>query len=272
MDHTSRTDQPTPFEEGRIMTTENTNNGSSDNRTDGDKTGAEKDSILANLKETGHAWLSAGSRLGDVVSDFASRLRETEDQPGSTGAHALHDPVLEKETTASRFKAASKEASEKLGGVRNTEDLKAATSGFASHAEDIFRDVAANLRQAATETKDSDSVENARSAFSAAVKSVQGSFDEAVEVVQERRGKGGDSLGDKDGNSTIEELRTRLDDLISRAGSLARKSDGSEPATGDPVQDAAKPVDPDIIEGELISEDSDGDITPETTDPKEKDN
>lgn len=254
------------------MTTENTNHGSADNSPSGDKTSGDKDSILANLRETGHAWLSAGSRLGDVVSDFASRLRENDDESGASGAHALHDPVSEKENTARRFKAATKEASEKLGRVRNTEDLKAATSGFASHAEDIFRDVAANLRHAATETKDSDSVENARSAFSTAVKSVRESFDEAVDTVQERRGKSGDIIADKEGNSTIEELRARLDDLISRAGSLAKKGDGAEDAAHIPVPDAAKSADPDIIDGELISEDPDGDITTETTDPKEKEN
>lgn len=232
-----------------------------------------KDSLLDNLREAGQAWLRAGSRLGDVVSDFTGKVREAGEDNTTGGAHALHDPVLEQESTAGRFRAATREASLKLGSARSADDLKAATGGFASHAEDILRDVAGNVRRAATETKEGESAEQARAAFATAVKSVRESFDEAVGVLQERRSQlGGERGGDTEGNSTIEELRARLDDLIVRAGSMARRGGEEEPETGAGEKDAGNRGIPDIIDGEVISEGPDAAGTSDPQDPKEKDN
>lgn len=224
------------------MTTDNPSTGSAHDDNDG-----EKDSLLDNLKEAGQAWVTAGSRLGDVVSDFAGRFRDAPEAERSTGAHAKPDPVAGEPTTAGRFRAAASEASDRLSSVRNTDDLKSATSNFAGHAEDIIRDVAGNLRRAAGETQDSESATEARTAFSAAITSVRESFDEAVESVQERRRESDESSADAD--SMIADLRSRLDDLISRAGSLSRDD---APAAAD----AGSEADPDIIDGELISEDN----------------
>lgn len=234
----------------------------------------EKDSIFGNLKETGQAWLSAGSRLGDVVSDFTGRFREQEGSTTSAGAHALHDPVLAQESTASRFRAATKEASAKLSSARSAGELKAATGGFASHAEDILRDASTNLRRAAAETKEGESAEQARAAFTTAVKSVRESFDEAVDSVQERRAAlgSGDKTDEGEANSTIEELRARLDDLITRAGSMARRSGGSAGEKTPDAEDAGNRGIPDIIEGEVISEGPAADASPEPKNPTEKDN
>lgn len=229
----------------------------------------EKDSILDNLREAGQAWLRAGSRLGDVVADFSGKIREAGEDTTTGGAHALHDPVLDQEGTAGRFRAAAREASAKLSSARSADDLKAATGGFASHAEDILRDAAGNVRRAATETKDGASAEQARAAFATAVKSVRGSFDEAVGALQERRPHSG---GDAEGNSTIEELRARLDDLIARAGSMARRGGENEPETGSGEKDAGNREIPDIIDGEVISEGPDAAGTSGSQDPKEKDN
>lgn len=222
-------------------------------------TGNNKDSFLDNLREAGQAWVDAGSRLGDVVSDFAGRFKDGTGAEHSSGAHAKPDPVTEEKSTTGRFRAAAREASDRLGSVRNTDDLKHATGNFAAHAEDIIRDVAGNVRRAASETRDSDAATEARSALSTAIGSVRDSFDEAVDSVQERRRNTGDTSAGAD--SMIADLRARLDDLISRAGSLARNDD--EPAAAD----AGSGTDPDIIDGELISEDKPGD-----RDDNEKDN
>lgn len=235
------------------MTTDNPSTGSAHDDNDG-----EKDSLLDNLKEAGQAWVTAGSRLGDVVSDFAGRFRDNPEEERATGAHAKPDPVSDQATTAGRFKSAAAEASERLGDVRNTDDLKKATSNFAGHAEDIIRDVAGNARRAAGETRGSESAAEARTAFSTAISSVRDSFDDAVNAVQERRKKAGENSPDAD--SMIADLRSRLDDLISRAGTLS--SDDTTPDSAD----AGSEPDPDIIDGELISEDN-----PVNPDNKEKD-
>lgn len=234
------------------MTTDNPT-GSAHDDNDG-----EKDSLLDNLKEAGQAWVAAGSRLGDVVSDFAGRFRDTPEEERSAGAHAKPDPVTDQPTTAGRFKSAAAEASERLGSVRSTDDLRTATSNFAGHAEDIIRDVAGNARRAAGETRDSESAAEARTAFSTAISSVRDSFDDAVNAVQDRRRKAGEDSPDAD--SLIADLRSRLDDLISRAGTLS--SNDTTPSSAN----AGSEPDPDIIDGELIAEDNP--VDPEN---KEKD-
>lgn len=223
------------------MNTENPNPNATGDR------GDDKDSLLDNLREPFQAWLNAGSRLGDVVSDFADRFRDDrESSDRGSGAHALHSTVDEQETTLGRFRAATHEAREKLGGARSADDLKAATSSFAGHAEDIIRDVAGSARRAAGETRSSNSVEEAKEAFSRAVSSVRSSFDETVEAVRSRRAEGGSDTEDAD--SLIADLRRRLDDLIERAGTIG----GGEvkASTTGPAGD------PDIIEGEVVSDDA----------------
>lgn len=216
------------------------------------------DSFRSHLRDAGQAWVNAGARLGDVVSDFAGRFRDGSAAEPASGAHAKPDPVSEERTTAGRFRVAAGQASDRLRNIRGTDDLKNTTSDFAGHAEDIIRDVAGNVRQAASGTRDSGAATDARAALSDAVASVRDSFDEAVEAVQERRRQAGENNPDAD--SMIADLRARLDDLIERAGSLSR--DEGTPST----TNAGSGQDPDIIEGELISED-----TPEDRRNNEKD-
>ena len=57
-------------------------------------------SLMDNLREPFQAWVAAGSRLGDVVSDFADRFREDRDKADhGQGAHAKPSPVEGEETT-----------------------------------------------------------------------------------------------------------------------------------------------------------------------------
>ncbi|WP_027004216.1 CGLAU_01105 family protein [Corynebacterium halotolerans] len=235
------------------MTTENPNQNATGDHGD-------KDSLLDNLREPFQAWLNAGSRLGDVVSDFADRFRDDrETSDNGSGAHARRSAVDGEETTLGRFRAASREAREKLSGARSTEELKSATSSFAGHAEDIIRDVAGSARRAADETRHSSSVDEAKDAFSRAVGSVRESFDETVEAVRARRaesGSGGSGDTGDDADGLIADLRQRLDDLIDRASTIG----GGETK----ASTTGPSADPDIIEGEVISDDS--------TDKPDKDN
>lgn len=224
------------------MTTDDTDTGSTD------QPAGQKDSVFDNLREPFQAWLNAGSRLGDVVSDFADRFRDDRDNGDrESGAHARRSAVNEEDSTLGRFRAATKEARDKLTDAKGAEGLKDATSDFAGHAEDIIRDVAGSVRRAAGGTKDSDSVEEARAAFSAAVTSVRSSFDETVETLRQRRGD-----RDEDADSMIADLRKRLDDLIARAGTIGAGDEKDTSATLATDPD----VDPDIIDGEVLSEDS----------------
>lgn len=247
------------------MSTENTNQ--DPRNTDPGRRPEDGDSFLDGLKETGQAWLSAGGRLGDVVSDFTTRFRDSDGQDKPAGAHAKHDPVSAEKSTGARFKAASRAATERLNQARNADDLKAATSGFAGHAEDIIRDVTANLRRAATETRGGESAEEARTAFSNAIGSVRDSFDEAVAAVQSRRRELGQNADGEEESSMVADLRARLDDLINRAGSITRGGSAAEQTA-----DGEKMPDPDIIDGEVISEDTENSTSSETSDPTEKDN
>ena len=232
------------------MTTENQNQNPTGDRDD-------KDSLLDNLREPFQAWLNAGSRLGDVVSDFADRFRDDrETTDNDSGAHAQRSAVDEEETTLGRFRAASREAREKLSGARSTDDLKSATSSFAGHAEDIIRDVAGSARRAADETRSSSSVDDAKDAFSRAVGSVRESFDETVEAVRARGAESSSGGSGDDADGLIADLRQRLDDLINRASTIG----GGETK----ASTTGPSADPDIIEGEVISDD--------TTDKRDKDN
>lgn len=242
------------------MTTENTTPNPTDGRDD------DKDSLLDNLREPFHAWLSAGSRLGDVVSDFADRFRDDREAGDhAAGAHAQRSAVDEEANTLGRFRAASQEAREKFSGARSADDLRAATSSFAGHAEDIIRDVAGSARRAVGETRSSSSVDEAKEAFSQAVSSVRSSFDETVEAVRERRGTSDSGPGSADHDEAeglIADLRQRLDDLIERASFIG----GGEvnASTTGPAGD------PDIIDGEVVVSDESATDNTNNTDKTDK--
>lgn len=115
------------------------------------------DSLLDNLK-------AAGASIGEVVSDFAGRVRED----------ASEDELLE------RLKGAVTDTRTRLSGAKGGDDIKAATADFASKAEDIAKELFGSLRGAAAETRGTDSFDKVRGFVSDAVGSVRGSVDEAV--------------------------------------------------------------------------------------------
>lgn len=212
-----------------------------------------KYSLLDNLREPFHAWVSAGSRLGDVVTDFAGRFREErEDGEVSSGAHAEPSPIEEEATILGRFKAASQEARTGLSDADSTEDYKTVSATFAGRAEEIIRDLADSARRAAGETKDSDTVEDAKVAFNSAVTSVRETFDETVSQV---RSRGNRADADSE-DSMIDDLRSRLDDLINRARTATDRGEGSAGAGGatTPSTTTDGPT-PHMIDGEVISVD-----------------
>ncbi|AJK67914.1 CGLAU_01105 family protein [Corynebacterium marinum] len=210
-------------------------------------------SLMDNLREPFQAWVAAGSRLGDVVSDFADRFREDRDKADhGQGAHAKPSPVEGEETTASRFKAAAQEARAGLSDAKSTEDYKTVSAAFAGHAEEIIRDLAASARRAAEQTKDSPVADDAKNAFNRAVASVRATFDETVDQARTRRAETGDEQREQ---SFIDELRGRLDDLISRAGSLSGQDvkEGAAPTTPTAPSTNGDGDVPHMIDGEVIS-------------------
>ncbi|MBX8995864.1 hypothetical protein HCH15_06670 [Corynebacterium testudinoris] len=197
-------------------------------------------SLLDNLREPFQAWVTAGSRLGDVVTDFADRFKQDRENADlDAGAHAEHSPVDDAESSVGRFKAASQEAREGLSAASSTEDYKKVTATFAGRAEEILRDVAASTRRVAEETKDSAAVTDAKAAFGTAVASVKESFDDAVAQARSRR----DASADEE--SILDDLRSRLDDLIGRAKTAAPE------APAEPAESAEEKAPP-MIDGEVI--------------------
>ena len=170
-------------------------------------------SVLDNLREPVQAWLSAGSRLGDVVSDFAGRFREDREKSEfSSGAHAQPNPVAAEDSTTGRFKAAAQEAREGLSAAKSTEDYKRVSAVSAGHAEEIIRDLAGSARRAADQTKESDSAEEARTAFDRAVAAVRETLDETVEQARAGRAASGYEQHEQ---TLIDELRATVSREIS---------------------------------------------------------
>lgn len=210
----------------------------------------QNNSLLDNLREPFHAWVAAGSRLGDVVSDFAGRFREDREKADfSAGAHAQPNPVDEKESTADRFRAAAQEARAGLSGAKSTDEYKSVSATFAGRAEDIIRDIAGSARRAADQTKDSPAAEDVKGAFERAVAAVRETFDETVEQARTRRADAGDEAREQ---SFVDELRGRLDDLISRAGTVVGKDEKEGFTPTAPSSNGEGEV-PHMIDGEVIS-------------------
>lgn len=215
-----------------------------------------KNSLLDNLREPFQAWVAAGSRLGDVVTDFTGRFREErEDNEVATGAHAKPSPIEDEDTLLGRFKVASQEARAGFSDADSADDYKTVSATFAGRAEEIIRDLADSARRAADETKDSDTVEDAKEAFNSAVASVRGTFDETVAQVRARSNR-----ADADNeDSVIDDLRSRLDDLIKRARTatdqvVGAADTGHATQTSQPSTTTDGPI-PHMIDGEVISVD-----------------
>ncbi|MDO5669243.1 MAG: CGLAU_01105 family protein [Corynebacterium sp.] len=206
-------------------------------------------SLLDNLREPFQAWVAAGARLGDVVSDFTERYRaDRERTDAPSDVHSVYSgeaATAGQESVKQRFATAAQEARTGLSGAQSTEDYKNVSLAFASRAEDIIRDIAGSVRRAAGETKSSESASEARSAFSSATASVRATFEETVEQARARRAAAG--TGDEASEqSFIDDLRRRLDDLIARAGDAVDK-DAETPSKNDDGEV------PHMIDGEVVS-------------------
>lgn len=179
-----------------------------------------EDSVLNKVK-------AAGSSIGDVVSDFADRFRA--DRVEKT-EHLNQEPLAE------RLKAAASQARERLSSASGGAEIKAAAGDFASQAESIVKDLFGSASAAASGAKESEAFTQARGLVSETVSSVRGSVDEAVAKVRQ---KGEETPGKESG----EDPSARLDALMSRLRGNAE------------TPDSAPNDDPDIIDGEVISED-----------------
>lgn len=181
------------------------------------------DSLLDNLK-------AAGASIGGVVSDFTDRLKE--DRTEKTSGE-------DQDTLTERLKEAANQARERLSGAKGGEDIKSATSDFASQADSIVRELFGSVRSAAGGTRDSEAYNDISKRVSDAVGSVRGSVDEAVTKV---RGEKQDSTSAEEADA---DASSKLDSLMDRLRGDANLADR---------QADKDTVDPDIIDGEVIDE------------------
>ncbi|MEZ2121781.1 CGLAU_01105 family protein [Corynebacterium sp. CCM 9203] len=213
---------------------------------------------LEKLREPFNAWVSAGASLGPLVGELGDKLRaDLRHVDKREDADSAREAVGERvEETADE----AKKAAENLGSARSAEEAKSAVAGFAATAENTLRDLSDSVRNAAGQARDTEAAEQARTAFQEAVESTRRTFDEAVEALRERSSRGSRDTDAAENASTVDELRSAVDDLVARAGEVVRdlKNTGGERLddlrtrvqdSGSEKQEAA-----DIIDGEVVHE------------------
>lgn len=196
------------------------------------------DSLLNTLKGAGEASLAAWSRLGDLAGEFGRNFRADRDADVSTGAHAADTEDLTDDHAGftDQFKAAIANARQAYEGAENDRDFRAATASLAGDAESIFRDFAGSVTRAADTARESDQADQMKSAFRDAAGEVRETFNVAVNQVRNR----GDEKGeDSSAESTIADMRSRLEDLLNRLGSTFDSEDEGPS---------------DIIDGEVVED------------------
>lgn len=196
------------------------------------------DSLLNTLKGAGEASLAAWSRLGDLAGEFGRNFRADRDADISTGAHAADTEDLTDDHAGftDQFKAAIANARQAYEGAENDRDFRAATASLAGDAESIFRDFAGSVTRAADTARESDQADQMKSAFRDAAGEVRETFNVAVNQVRNRGGEKGE---DSSAESTIADMRSRLDDLLNRLGSTFDSEDEGPS---------------DIIDGEVVED------------------
>lgn len=195
------------------------------------------DSLLDNLK-------AAGASIGGVASDFMGRLRE--DRSEKTEGE-------DQETLLERLKEAAGDTRERLSGARSGDDIKGATSDFASRTDSIMRELFGSVRNAADGARESEAYDRVSSIVADTVGSVRGSVDDAVTKV---RGQKADQADDVTADDADADAATRLDALMNRL-------------RGDADPKVKEAGGPDIIEGEVVADsDVDGDTNTTNTDGK----
>lgn len=230
-----------------------------------------EDSILNTLKGAGEASLNAWSRLGDLAGEFGRNFRADRDADISGGAHAADTEDLTDEHAGfgDQFKAAIANARKAYEGAEDDRDFRAATASLAGDAESIFRDFAGSVTRAADTARESDEADKMKSAFRDAADEVRESFNVAVSQV---RNRGGEGAGVADAENTanasdtsdaskaahdtediIADMRTRLDDMINRFGSVLSSGESESPVPGN-GSDAERKEASDIIDGEVVED------------------
>ncbi|WP_087117048.1 CGLAU_01105 family protein [Corynebacterium urinipleomorphum] len=217
-----------------------------------------EESILNTLKGAGEASLNAWSRLGDLAGEFGRNFRADRDADISGGAHAAHTEDLTDDHAGfgDQFKAAIANARQAYEGAENDRDFRAATASLAGDAESIFRDFAGSVTRAADTARESDEADKMKSAFRDAADEVRESFNVAVNQMRNRGGEAGaedtannTASGTSSAEDTIADMRSRLDDMINRLGSVFSSD---EPAPTD--TSAGRGTASDIIDGEVVED------------------
>lgn len=238
--------------------------GNSANQNNSSNNGEE--SIRNTLKGAGEASLNAWSRLGDLASEFGRNFRADRDADISGGAHAADTEDLTDDHAGfgDQFKAAIANARQAYEGAENDRDFRAATASLAGDAESIFRDFAGSVTRAADTARESDEADKMKSAFRDAADEVRESFNIAVNQVRNRGGEAGaedtanntanntangTASGTSSAEDTIADMRSRLDDMINRLGSVFA-SDEPAPTDTPAERDTAS----DIIDGEVVED------------------
>ncbi|WP_018297884.1 CGLAU_01105 family protein [Corynebacterium lubricantis] len=196
------------------------------------------------LKGIGEALVNAGGRLGDVVGDFTDRFKA--DSPEGNG---LGDQVKQ---AVARARTSFSEASD-------ADQYKRASASFAGDAESIFRDLAGSVSRAAQGTKDSAELGAARESLNSAMDQIRQAFDQSVGQIRERTEKSGTDQDKKESEGFINDMRGRLEGMISRV------NEGLDNAK-DSTKDSANTDAPDIIDGEVVTE-SDSESDTDTKNP-----
>ena len=200
----------------------------------------DNNSIMDSLRGAGEAWLSAGSAVGGVVSEFATKLREDRSATEPTGAHAAAD-ASPQEGLLQQLRGAVDNARGAFNSADNDRVFRAAATTFATDAEAIFRDVAGSVSRAGSAAAQSGQADEAKAAFSSALGEVKETFNQAVAGVRNRAEE-----SDVDAEGVVKDLRERLDTLIAKVSEQVSRPDSGEQKAED------------IIDGEVIR-DHDGD-------------
>ncbi|SIS38470.1 hypothetical protein SAMN05444817_10186 [Corynebacterium appendicis CIP 107643] len=236
----------------------------------GDSGACNDDGIMNTLKGAGEASLNAWSRLGDLAGEFGRNFRADRDAAASGGAHAADSEDLTDDHSGfgDQFKAAIANARQAYEGAENDRDFRAATASLAGDAESIFRDFAGSVTRAADTARESDQAGEMKTAFRDAVDEVRETFNVAVNQVRNRGAEkdGADGAAaegattgtatDNATEDTIADMRTRLDDMINRLGSVFDRSDSGDAAGATGATDATPGTDAgsDIIDGEVVED------------------
>lgn len=205
---------------------------------------ANNGSLMDSLKSAGEAWLLAGSALSNVVGHFAHNFREDRGAEAPQGAHALGG-AADNETLGTQFKAAVENARASFSSADNDRDFRAAASSFATDAEGILRDLTGSLSRAGDATVNSPQTEDAKAAFSDALSEVREAFNQAVAGVRNRAEE-----SDIDAEGTVNDLRSRLEGMIGKVSEQFNAAGGSTPRDGRGDRDA------NIVDGEVVSEET----------------